>query len=122
MYVSMRNFQSQDTDADTLARNSGLNSQRHFLGESAKSEISLVIQMEDIVVLHVLRNDQCVTFYQWIDIQEGIKVLIFSNFIGRNLALRYFGEDGRHNYNVISRILNFITPEGTLASTISPFE
>ena len=79
MYVSVRYFQSQHADTYTLARDSGLHGQCHFLRKLTKSEISLVVQVENIVVLHIFRNDKGMSLYQRIDVQKSIVIFILGN-------------------------------------------
>ena len=74
MYVGMRDFQSEHTYADSLARHCRLDCECNFLGESAKPEIGLVVKMEDVIILYILGDDEGMALYKRIDVQKSTRL------------------------------------------------
>lgn len=81
MDVCMRDFQSEHTYADSLAWYCCLDCKGNFLGESAKSEIGLVIKMEDIIIFYILGDDKGMTLYKRIDVQKSVELVILGYLV-----------------------------------------
>src|SRR6476469_10060779 len=76
-------------------------------------------QVEKLVDF-LFRNAERMSFCIRIDIQESQEIVIFRNFVSRDFAVDYFGENRWHQSLDISRISNFKTPFGTVISATSP--
>lgn len=90
MDVGMRDFQSEHTYADSLAWYCCLDCKGNFLGESAKSEIGLVVKMEDIIIFYILGDDKGMTLYKRIDVQKSVELVILGYLVRRNLPFAIF--------------------------------
>jgi hypothetical protein len=57
-----------------------------------KTELSkkdIIVKIEDIISLRFwqFRNNKCVSWLQWVDIQECVKFVVFGNLVTRNFSL-----------------------------------
>ena len=71
----MRHFHAKHGYAYPLAGDGGLEGHCNLAGKCPKAFISSLIQVEDVVVFHVLRDYQCVTGGQGGNVQECVEVL-----------------------------------------------
>lgn len=92
MYVRMRHFQPQYRFSYLSTREGLANGKRHSLGENMHRRQILIVQIEDIIYF-LLGNDQCMTFYQRIDVKERKESVIL-----RHLVARYFTCDNSTEY------------------------
>ena len=77
----MRDLKPEHTYAYALARDGSLNRGSDLLGEGTKPEICLVVQMENIVILDVLRNNECMPLHERGNVKEGIEILVLSYLV-----------------------------------------
>ena len=76
MDMGMRDLKTEDGNADSLARDSRLDCSCNLLGEGAKTQIGLVLESEDIILLRILGNYQSVSLGKRIDIQESVEIIV----------------------------------------------
>ena len=83
MDVGMRHFQSDDSHTYALARHGFLDGLGHFLGKDHHAADFVILKVEDVVVF-AFRNHQGMAFGDGIDVHEGKKAVVFSNFVARD--------------------------------------
>jgi len=76
MDMGMGDLETKDGDADPLAGDSRPDCGCDLLGESAKTQICLVIESEDIILLRILGDYQSVSLGKGIDIQESVEIIV----------------------------------------------
>lgn len=96
MNMSMGHFHSENRNAYSLARNGRLDGQGHLAGKSPKTLVDSLVEVEDVVVLDILRNDEHMALYKRIDVEKGVILLVFSDFVGRDFALGDAGKNRSH--------------------------
>lgn len=81
MDMGMRNLETQHAYTHPLARNGRLNRQRNLLCKSAEARVCSVIEIEDIVILHISRNHESMPLHERIDVEECVEILILRNLV-----------------------------------------
>lgn len=79
MNVSVRHFHSEHADSHTLARHGGLDGDRHLAGKRPQPFVGLLVQMEDVVILNVLRNDKSMPFRKRAYVQKGVELIVLGH-------------------------------------------
>ena len=128
----MSHLQSQHHLGNLLTREGLLDSNCHTLGKLLITSQLVIIHIKEIVNL-TTRNDQCMTLYQRVDIEESIELLILCTLVAGNLAssnltenihngnLQFDNLQFNHFYAIeIFSIRNLMVPRGILISTSSP--
>ena len=95
--VRMGHFHAEHGHAYALAGHGGLDGQRDLAREGPQALISLLVQMEDIVVLHIFGNDEGMARSERANVEERIEIVALGALVRGNLALRDAGENGCHN-------------------------
>ena len=85
MDVGVGHFQSQNHLCNLAAGECLLDGNGHPLGELLVVGKFFVVHVEEIVHL-TARNHECMTFHQRVNVEERIKLLVFSTFIAGNLT------------------------------------
>ena len=67
----------------------------HVLGKHLHSGQVGIAQVEEVIHL-LLRDDQCMSLNQRIDIEESEELVVFGYFVAGNLACYDFTENGCH--------------------------
>ena len=96
MDMGVGHLHTEHGDAHPLAGHGGLQGLCYLAGKNPQALIGSLIQIEDLVVLAVLGNHQCVAQRERADIQESIVILALGDLVGRNLPLADFGEYCSH--------------------------
>ena len=91
----MWNFKSEYGNANTLARDNFLNGQGDFLRKQPHIAIQIIFNIKEIINL-LFRNDKCMTFCQWIDIEESQESVIFCYFVTGDFSIDDTGKNSRH--------------------------
>ena len=86
--VCVGNFKTQYALAHLYARDGLADGDGHLFGEDLQTGYLLVAEVEDVVNL-MLWDNQCVTFLQRVDVEEGKVVLVLGNLVARYLACNY---------------------------------
>ena len=94
--MRVRDFHAQDSDAHPLARDGLADGDGDFAGELRQALIGLFVQVENVVVLHMLGNHEGVALGHRGDVQESVEVFALRALVGRDLAVGDPGKDGSH--------------------------
>ena len=78
--VGVGNFHPEHRNADALAGHRGLQGRRHLAGKSPQAGVGTFVKMEDVVVLHIARNDQGVAFGEGVNVQKGVELIVLRHF------------------------------------------
>ena len=96
MDVGVGHFHAQDGDPDPLAGNRRLERDGDLAGESPEAGVGLLVQVEDVIVLHLLGNHEGMPLGKGVDVEEGIEVFALGDLPGRDFAGGDAGEDRGH--------------------------
>ena len=96
MYVGVRNFHPEHSHAHPLAGHGILQGHSHFLREGPESCVAVVVQIENVVVFNILGDDESVSLYHRVDVEEGIVVFAFGTLVRRDFSLGDTGENCCH--------------------------
>ena len=77
----MWNFEAEHAYTYSLARYGCLDGQRNLLRKGAEACIGSVVQIEDIVILHIPRNHESMALDERIDVEEGVEILAFRHLV-----------------------------------------
>lgn len=94
--MSVRDFHSENGNADPLARNGRLEGMGHLASKSPKAFVDTFIEVEDIVVLYILRDNEHMALNKGIDVEKSIIMFVFSYLVGWDFALGDAGKDRSH--------------------------
>ena len=105
MDVCVRHFESEDSHSHLYAGEGALDGHGHFFGELHVFTYFVVFHVEDVVHL-ATRNDQRVSFLQWVDVEESVELIAFGAFVAGYFSSGYFRENV-HNvrHSVLSRLI-----------------
>ena len=84
MDVCVGNFEAQNDNSDLFTGEFATDFGGHLLGKNHHAAKSLVIEIKQIVNL-LLRDNECMSFCQRINIQEGVVAVIFGYFVRGDL-------------------------------------
>ena len=102
MYMCMRHFKSNDCLTYLLTRESFLDGHCHTFCKDLHISQFLIRKVKNIIYLTFWYN-QSMPLYQWINIQESIKLIIFRYFIARNLSTNNSTKNCCHNLYILIR-------------------
>jgi hypothetical protein len=89
MNMCMRHLQTEHHLCHLATGESTLYGNSDALGKLLITSNFIVVHIENIVYL-TTGNHQCVPFYQWIDVEESIELLILGAFVTGNLSRSNF--------------------------------
>ena len=79
--MGVRHFHAENCNSHPLARHGGLQCEGDLAGEFPEAGIGLPVEVEDVVVLHVLRYHQGMARSQRVDVEKCVVFLILRHLV-----------------------------------------